>query len=89
MPAWALTSISSNSPRLPVSRCASGSVNTARLAPASGIPEPNLAMPEIVYRLAGLAPSIVTLWPTRNPSLPAVWLSIATWFPLRGAWPSG
>ncbi len=68
-PGLATTSMKSNSPGSPTTRCAVGSVNAARVSPARLSAVPNWAIPVMVNVWADFspAPRIRTRWPTLNP----------------------
>ena len=68
-PGLAMTSMKSNSPVSPTRRCAVGSVNAARVAPARLSAVPNWAIPVIVNVCAACEPAVRTrtCWPTLNP----------------------
>ena len=65
-PGLAITSMKSNTPVSPTTRCAVGSVNAARVAPARLPAVPNWAIPVIVNAWADFSPPprIRTCWPT-------------------------
>ena len=73
----AATEIWSNWPCLPVIRCASGSVNSAIVAPPNESTSPSVAMPTTVYSCEVSLAAIRTESPISKPSSSAVALSIA------------
>ncbi len=86
-PGSAATEIMSNSPTLPVSRCASGSVTVTELDPPDDV-SPSLLIPTTRKRCSGPSPTTPIVSPIRTPSRVAFDSSIAASRLVRGGRPS-